>query len=159
MNNLRASMRSLPSPAGVSSAVAPHMVPSLVLAVARIPLLHNGKTARTELRGVADAALEARIAAGADASVASSGPDDDLARWVLSVWASIGVHAASLEDDFFGSGGHSLLAMRLVAELNSAPPAPGMGDGKRVMLEVRASNGMPWARACNTRAGVLWRAR
>ena len=67
----------------------------------------------------------------------------ELARWVLGVWASIGVHAASPEDDFFGSGGHSLLAMRLVAELNSAPPAPGMGDGKRVMLEVRASNGIP----------------
>ena len=120
------------------------MVPSLVLAVASIPLLPNGKTARTELRGVADAALQARRAAGAIAAAASpDGPDDDMARWVLGVWASIGVHAASPEDDFFGSGGHSLLAMRLVAELNSAPPAPGMGDGKRVMLEVRASNGIP----------------
>ena len=49
----------------MEASVAAHMVPSMVVPVPSIPSLPNGKTARRELRGAAEAFLSARAGGAA----------------------------------------------------------------------------------------------
>jgi amino acid adenylation domain-containing protein len=45
----------------------------------------------------------------------------DIERVVAGIWSEVlGVEAAGPEDDFFASGGHSLLAMKLIHDVNEA---------------------------------------
>ncbi|WP_394833990.1 non-ribosomal peptide synthase/polyketide synthase [Pendulispora rubella] len=81
------------------------MVPSVLVPLEALPMTLNGKIARGALPEVD--AREAYVAPRTDAEVA-------LAR----LWAEVlGVDAVSARDDFFGVGGHSISAVRLVARI------------------------------------------
>jgi amino acid adenylation domain-containing protein len=97
----------------------PHMLPRRVVRLERLPLNASGKVDMPALRAVA------AVESGPD-SVAASGPRParpprtpaEVA--VAAAWAAVfGVPAPDLDEDFFASGGHSLIAMRLVAMLRA----------------------------------------
>ncbi|MFF2848884.1 amino acid adenylation domain-containing protein [Streptomyces sp. NPDC058001] len=83
-----------------------HMRPSAVVPLDRIPLTTNGKVDRAALP-----------APGTGAGVGRE-PADDLERTLLGIWRDVlGRPAIGVTDDFFLSGGSSLLAIRLMAEI------------------------------------------
>ena len=83
-----------------------YMVPSAVVVLDALPLTANGKLDR--------AALPEVVAATAPAPVSGTARETELA----AIWADVlGVAAVGLHDDFFAIGGHSLLAVRVMAEV------------------------------------------
>jgi mycobactin peptide synthetase MbtE len=84
--------------------VPPSMVPSVVVAVADLPRLPNGKVDREALRrtdGVPPAAPPVE-------------PSGELEHWVAGQWREL---LGTADGDFFGCGGDSITAMRLAARI------------------------------------------
>ena len=98
----------------------PYMVPSAITRLESLPLTTNGKVDRTALED--EAARGGRtegtvVEAEAPADVEGTQVEDVIA----DIWSEVlGVGAAGPEDDFFASGGHSLLAMKLIHDVNEA---------------------------------------
>jgi amino acid adenylation domain-containing protein/non-ribosomal peptide synthase protein (TIGR01720 family) len=90
------------------------MIPSLVLHLPAVPLLPNGKVDRRHPALAAPAAPAAPHAAG----VGPAGPRTALEADLLAIWEDLlGVRSIDVRDDFFEIGGHSLLAVRLLARI------------------------------------------
>jgi acyl transferase domain-containing protein/acyl carrier protein len=88
-----------------------HMVPGVVMRVDRLPLLPNGKLDRRALATMASAPV-------ATVPVA---PRTDVERRIAAIWAELlGRPGIGVDDNFFESGGHSLLAIRLLRRLQEA---------------------------------------
>src|SRR5262249_44528502 len=88
----------------------PALVPSTVIALDEFPLNTAGKVDIAALRTciLRPAAPDGRA------------PADPVETAVAATWCRVlDQPAVSADDDFFGSGGHSVAAMRLVAELRS----------------------------------------
>ncbi|WP_280334478.1 amino acid adenylation domain-containing protein, partial [Nocardia wallacei] len=86
-----------------------YMVPAAYVLLDALPLTANGKVDRRALPQPSFAPREYRP------------PRTDLERSVAAVYADVlGVEHAGLDDDFFGLGGNSLAATRVVARLNEA---------------------------------------
>ena len=84
-----------------------YMVPARVLILDRLPLTPNGKLDRAALP---DPAAGARSAA--------EGPGDVVDAQVLGIWRDVlGAQASGPDEDFFAAGGHSLLSIALLAEV------------------------------------------
>jgi thioesterase domain-containing protein/acyl carrier protein len=87
------------------------MVPSVFVKLAALPLTPNGKVDRSALPS-----------SGASSQVAAEeyvAPRTPLEEQLATVWARVlGVVRVGVEDDFFDLGGHSILAVRLLAEVN-----------------------------------------
>ena len=103
------------SPAGLRdhlrARLPEHMVPSAFTLLDALPLLPSGKLNRAAL-----AALEVSPMPPDSAFVAPRTPGE---RAVAAIWEEIlGTAPIGATDDFFTHGGHSLLAVRLVAVLN-----------------------------------------
>ncbi|MFE7392934.1 amino acid adenylation domain-containing protein [Streptomyces sp. NPDC057582] len=83
-----------------------HMVPAWFVAVDEMPLTGNGKVDR--------AALPAPQAAAATAGIAPRTPEEAriVELWEEALGVPVGVH-----DDFFWLGGHSMLAIRMIARV------------------------------------------
>ncbi|MBI3789502.1 MAG: amino acid adenylation domain-containing protein, partial [Gemmatimonadetes bacterium] len=94
------------------AALPEYMVPRLLVRLAAMPLTPNGKVNRRALPAPdAAAALEAPYVA----------PRTPLEAQVAGIWREVlGRERVGADDDFFAVGGHSLLAMRVVARLASA---------------------------------------
>ena len=93
------------------------MVPSRFVALAELPLAASGKVDRDELVVRAGRALREVTPASADE------PRNDLEAWLRPVFAHVlGRDDVDLERSFFEMGGHSLLAIRLLARLTSERP-------------------------------------
>jgi amino acid adenylation domain-containing protein len=89
-----------------------YMIPSAFVALEEFPLTPSGKVDRRAL----PAPREARLARAAN-YVAPRNPTEEL---LAGIWANaLGVERVGIHDDFFESGGHSLLAMRVVAQVHS----------------------------------------
>jgi amino acid adenylation domain-containing protein len=89
------------------------MVPSAVVTLAALPLTPNGKVDRRALPPPA-------ITSGPRAAE-SEPPRSPLEELVAGLWAELlGCERVGLHDDFFAAGGHSLLAVRLLARLRDA---------------------------------------
>ncbi|MFA7505415.1 MAG: amino acid adenylation domain-containing protein [Burkholderiaceae bacterium] len=91
-----------------------YMLPHRIRLLERLPINANGKLDRDALRSIARAAEQ-----GAAPAVAA--PDEELgpteAR-MLEVWrGALGAPAIGLDDDFFALGGHSILAVKLLARV------------------------------------------
>ena len=87
-----------------------YMLPSYFVAVERLPLTANGKLDRRALPSP-----EARLS-----TKAYRAPTTENETLLCQLFAEItGTEFVSVDDNFFSIGGHSLLAMRLIARLRS----------------------------------------
>lgn len=94
------------------------MVPSRFVVLSELPLAATGKVDRDALVTLADRALRERVAGSAEEE-----PRNDLEAWLRPVFASVlGRDDVELERSFFEMGGHSLLAIRLLARLTTERP-------------------------------------
>jgi len=95
----------------VTQRLARTMVPHRFSRIERLPLLSNGKLDRRAL-----AALEpGETLPSANAAAAPSTPGETLVAQAMS--EILGHASASIHDNFFTCGGHSLLAVRLAARI------------------------------------------
>jgi amino acid adenylation domain-containing protein len=87
-----------------------YMIPGVFVLLERLPLTPNGKIDRRALPspdGLQPQSKETLIA-----------PRDDLERGLAQIWKKVlGLDSVGVKDNFFDSGGHSLLAVRLVSEI------------------------------------------
>ncbi len=88
-----------------------YMVPQFVIALPALPLLPNGKVDRKAL----PAPSVEDLPPASTGTAPSSETEQGVARAMQAVLKS---GPLGLEDDFFSMGGHSLLAARLIAQLN-----------------------------------------
>jgi acyl carrier protein len=89
-----------------------HMVPAVLVALPALPLTPNGKVDRR--------ALPAPDAAAAAGGPAKLPPRTGLEKQLAEIWRDVlELSAGSLgvEDDFFALGGHSILAIQVVARV------------------------------------------
>ncbi|HEY0410144.1 MAG TPA: condensation domain-containing protein, partial [Candidatus Dormibacteraeota bacterium] len=96
-----------------------HMVPSLFMPLAELPLNANGKVDRRALP-----APEARLAGEAE-DAPRTPPRNPVEEVIAGIWAEVlGISGArralSAEESFFHLGGHSLLAIRMLWRLRAA---------------------------------------
>ncbi|WP_159054279.1 non-ribosomal peptide synthetase [Streptomyces sp. AS58] len=99
----------IPAAAGLSSQLAVrlpnHLVPAHFIPLSVFPLTASGKIARSQLPKPEDA----RIATQPER------PMTDVERKVAALWCRVlGISQIGPDDDFFASGGNSLLAVRLL---------------------------------------------
>jgi len=89
------------------------MMPAAFVTIARLPLLPNGKVDRRALPTPSDAAVPS--------SKKVRPPGTEVEKIVANVWRELlQLERIGVVDDFFESGGHSLLAATLVARLGAA---------------------------------------
>ncbi|MFE6775104.1 non-ribosomal peptide synthase/polyketide synthase [Streptomyces sp. NPDC057702] len=90
----------------------PHMLPSLYVALERLPLTANGKIDRRALP-------DPDPAAGAAGSAGTRRePATEAERRIARVWADVlGLDAVGADDNFFDLGGDSILSMQVVSRL------------------------------------------
>jgi thioesterase domain-containing protein len=90
-----------------------YMVPASFIVVPEMPLSPHGKL---DIH-----ALEQLAAAPPDRDTGHRGPRTPLEAVVAGVWAPVlGIESPSVDDNFFDVGGHSLLALQLIHDLNLA---------------------------------------
>ncbi|MEV6034602.1 amino acid adenylation domain-containing protein [Nonomuraea sp. NPDC052116] len=91
-----------------------YMIPARFVALPSLPLTANGKVDRRRLPAPSAAPAGTRTA-----------PETDTERLVSAVWAEVLDGADfGIDDDFFDVGGHSLLAIKVVARLRRRLPSP-----------------------------------
>jgi amino acid adenylation domain-containing protein len=98
-----------------------YMVPSAFTLVESLPVTPNGKVDRAALsEEAARGALESE--GPPEGTKAAAVPaESEVEQVVAGIWAeTLGLETAGPEDDFFASGGHSLLAMKLIHDVNEA---------------------------------------
>jgi surfactin family lipopeptide synthetase A len=91
-----------------------YMIPSLYVPLAKLPLTANGKVDRKALPAPSgDAGL--RDAGAIDA------PRDELEAQIVVIWRQVlGVDRVGTNESFFDLGGHSMLAVKMMAEVKKA---------------------------------------
>ncbi len=120
-----------------------YMVPSHLLAIDKIPLNANGKVDRR--------ALPAPQWSEEERDSLFVAPRDALEREIVRVWSRVlGRPNIGITDNFFNLGGHSLQAVRLMAELKKQ-------FGVTLPLSVLYQEGTVEAVARSLRAGDAWR--
>jgi amino acid adenylation domain-containing protein len=101
-----------------------YMIPQHFIARESLPLTANQKLDRKQLRAEARQAVESSWVAPQSAdctAAASAAPRDDRDRSLLAVWeALLGRQGLGIDDDFFALGGHSLLVLNLLGEIEKA---------------------------------------
>jgi len=102
--------------------LAPHMVPSLFVALPALPLTPSGKLDRQRLPAPEE------LAASPPGELV--GPRDAVEGQLIELWEDLlGIRPVGVRDDFFDLGGHSLLAVRMLQHL---------ADSYRVTLPLAA---------------------
>ncbi len=87
-----------------------YMVPSAFVFLTRLPLKENGKVDRR--------ALPSPDSSRPDSETKYVEPQDELEREIAALWESVlGVRPIGRDDRFFDLGGHSLMAVRLLAQV------------------------------------------
>ncbi len=87
-----------------------YMVPSIFVSMEAFPLTPNGKVDRKNLP----------VPAGmrAEMSEAFEAPDSEMEKYLAAVWEEIlGMKGVSVNDNFFDLGGHSLLSMKVIYQI------------------------------------------
>ncbi|NLG60795.1 MAG: amino acid adenylation domain-containing protein, partial [Candidatus Cloacimonetes bacterium] len=103
----------------VGDVLPPYMVPSVIMSLQALPLTPNGKVDRK--------ALPEPVVAVAETHDVRT-PQDPTAQAIARIWEELlEIDQVSLDDRFFEIGGHSLLAMEVVArieEVTGVRPEP-----------------------------------
>jgi amino acid adenylation domain-containing protein len=95
-----------------------YMIPTRVVRLAALPLNASGKVDLAALQMTAAARTEARRSTDRPSGQVATPMQADVLTAVLAAWRSVfDTGEPGLDDDFLECGGHSLLAMRLVAAL------------------------------------------
>jgi amino acid adenylation domain-containing protein len=101
----------------LAQALPAHLVPDVVVHVDRLPLTAAGKIDRAALAGIAPAPAPAE----AGQASADEGPLSDAEQLVAETWAELlGLERVRAADHFFRLGGHSLIALRMIARVRAA---------------------------------------
>ncbi|WP_214321296.1 non-ribosomal peptide synthetase/MFS transporter [Nonomuraea sediminis] len=95
----------------LAEALPAYMVPAVFVPLERLPLSANGKVDRLRLP-----------APEAAAEPIGAEPETETQRLVAAAWEEVLGRACGIDDDFFASGGHSLLAIKVVAKLRKLGP-------------------------------------
>jgi thioesterase domain-containing protein len=96
---------------GLSKALPDFMIPSSIELLAELPLNANGKLDRAALP---------QPKMREHTELPSRAPQDELEREVANLWGELLEYSpVGMDDHFFRSGGHSLLALHLKAELEA----------------------------------------
>ncbi|QMV14155.1 amino acid adenylation domain-containing protein [Vibrio spartinae] len=105
--------------AALSTHLPAHMVPIAIIVLEAFPLSANGKLDRKALPLPSDIVTGERRKArpGLEAQLVAIFAD------VLGI-DTLGIHTLSAEDDFFALGGHSLMAMKLAADIRRVLNVP-----------------------------------
>ena len=94
----------------LKSRLPEYMIPSQFVFLTALPLTPNGKIDRR--------ALPAPAPVNPGAKAAFVAPRTDAERKLAQIWESVlGVAPVGVRDDFFASGGHSLLGVRVLAQV------------------------------------------
>ncbi|PLB47169.1 acetyl-CoA synthetase-like protein [Aspergillus steynii IBT 23096] len=107
---------------GLPRALPSYMVPNIYVPVVEIPLTHNGKTDRTQLRRLGSSQtlsqlLELQPSRGSDRAASTS---VELAlQQLFAEVLNIDLELVGIEDSFFSLGGDSITAMQLSARSQS----------------------------------------
>ncbi|WP_460071201.1 non-ribosomal peptide synthetase [Streptomyces sp. YKOK-I1] len=118
-----------------------HMVPKAFAVVAALPRTANGKVDRAQLQAMDSTAGRAAAAVP---------PRDSLELRILEIWrAMLGSDRFGVTDDFFAVGGHSLLALQLLAAVSRKL-------GARLPISVLFENGTVEGLARTVRAQAEW---
>ncbi|HVT95149.1 MAG TPA: amino acid adenylation domain-containing protein [Bryobacteraceae bacterium] len=89
-----------------------HMQPGTITVLQRLPLTANGKVDRAALPP------PGHLVAGNER--ARTAPPDEMEARLLEIWEEVlGIRPIRVTDDFFNLGGHSVLALRLVAKIET----------------------------------------
>jgi acyl carrier protein len=92
-----------------------YMIPGQFVAIAALPMTPNGKLDKAALP---EPAAENLLPSGAPADL-GVGPGDGLQQKLAALVASlVGQPSVAAEDNFFMIGGHSMLAVQLVARIH-----------------------------------------
>jgi amino acid adenylation domain-containing protein len=95
----------------LSARLPAYMVPSEFRVVPALPLTNSGKVDRKALQAAPPKPAVKR----------GRSPRNNLELQLLRIWESVlGVRPIGVEDDFFALGGHSLMALRLIAKIEKA---------------------------------------
>ncbi len=90
-----------------------YMVPARLIALETIPLTPNGKTDLTRLQALASAE-------GTEDGGQSRPPSGPLEKRIASIWREhLALNNVSADADFFALGGHSILAIRTLHDINA----------------------------------------
>ncbi len=97
--------------AALADALPVYMIPARWVFCAALPVTPNGKLDNAALRALASASVmpEATLL---------SRPRDSVELRLAHLWSDLLGHPVGLHDDFFRSGGHSLLAVRLMGRIS-----------------------------------------
>ncbi|HVU95545.1 MAG TPA: amino acid adenylation domain-containing protein, partial [Puia sp.] len=86
-----------------------YMIPARIIRVKELPLTGNGKLDRIALAGITEEGVDA---------ASYEEPRTEAEIRMTAIWKTLlGLERIGLEDDFFQSGGHSLLAIRLITAM------------------------------------------
>lgn len=98
-------------------ALPDYMIPSHIVVLVSLPLLPNGKINRAALpRPEAEVEAEAEASVGRGGHLTARTP---LESQLLTIMEQVlNLPGIGVEEDFFALGGHSMLAMRLAAQIN-----------------------------------------
>ena len=104
----------------------PYMVPSILYLIREIPMSLSGKTDRAALKRMGVDAHHLRVRQYTSDAPESQVPKSDTLEWLQEQWARVlrlEFRDINSKADFFALGGNSLLAMLLVAKLNTKYPS------------------------------------
>jgi amino acid adenylation domain-containing protein/non-ribosomal peptide synthase protein (TIGR01720 family) len=89
-----------------------HLVPTGWVELSELPRTPSGKLDRAALVQRGETPLSAR---------AARAPETELQRTLLQIWTAVlGSEVRGVDDDFFAIGGHSLLAVKLLAKIHTS---------------------------------------
>ncbi|KAF5137722.1 Nonribosomal peptide synthetase 8 [Metarhizium anisopliae] len=109
----------------------PYMVPQLFIMLHQAPTTSSGKLDRKAMREMAAKLSKAQLAPYMLVDVEKVAPSTPMEKKLQSLWASllrIDVSAIGANDNFFQSGGDSIIAMRLVAEARASHLSISVAD-------------------------------
>ncbi|WP_414623416.1 amino acid adenylation domain-containing protein [Calothrix sp. CCY 0018] len=87
-----------------------YMIPNLFVTLETLPLTPNGKIDRRSLPAVSETSLQPKLV--------YCSPQNQKEREIANIWEKVlGINPVSINDNFFELGGNSLLAVRLVAQI------------------------------------------
>ena len=98
----------------LASRLPEYMIPVALIAVARLPLLQNGKLDRRGLQTYYNEATQSKVPTPSSTEV-------KLAETIKAIWRQLlGVHNIGLHDNFFQLGGDSFKSMAFMYQLEAA---------------------------------------